>query len=114
MADNIITSPDELPEPFDFNTAAERADLDNDSAASADRNSPREAFRNAFTPAQSRHYFRICKLYGSPCGALGAQAIRAMKRLYKAAGKNWFGSAPELTVAGPLETAARRDTRVAA
>lgn len=58
---------------------------------------------NSFTPAQSRHYFRICRLYGSPCGALGAQAIRAMRRLYKAAGKNWYGSAPELTVAGPLE-----------
>lgn len=80
---------------------ADYADLQNDAAVLADRRPT--AYVNAFTPAQSSHYFRICRMYGSPCGALGAQAIRAMKRLYKAAGKNWFGSAPELTVAGPLE-----------
>jgi hypothetical protein len=78
---------------------ADYADLQNDARPATTR----ETRVNAFTPAQSTHYFRICRMYGSPCGALGGQAIRAMKRLYKAAGKNWFGSAPELTVAGPIE-----------
>jgi hypothetical protein len=91
---------------------ADYADLQNDAAAVAETKAPSEAFRNAFTPAQSRHYYRICRMYGSPCGPLRGQAIRAMKRLYKAAGKNWFGSAPELTVAGPMETACAITTTV--
>jgi len=91
-----------------INDTAERADLDNDAAPAKTR----ETRVNAFTLAQSRHYFRICSLYGPPCGPLGAQAIRAMKRLYKAAGKNWFGSAPELVVAGPIETASRITSKV--
>lgn len=88
------------------------ADLENDSAWLADKSRPKEIQVNTFNEAQSRHYFRIVNLYGSPCGPLGAQAIRAMKRLYKAAGKNWFGSAPELTVAGPIETALTIRTQV--
>lgn len=90
---------------------ADLADLDNDAAAVADATAPREAYRNAFTAAQSRHYFRICSMYGSPCGALRVQALNSMKRLYKAAGKNWFGSAPELTAPGPIEATSRITTK---
>lgn len=79
-------------------TPADLADLDNDLLPTTER-------RNAFTPAQSRHYFRIVNLYGSPRGPLAAQALRSMMRLYKAAGKSWWGSAPELTCKGPLEMA---------